>query len=216
VTTDGTTPARRGRPGYDLESLLQVVVVVFNERGYDGTSMEDLARTLGITKSAIYHHVAGKSELLRLALDRALDGLFAAAEAAEAEAAATGGRSVDALEHLVRASVAVLVERLPFVTLLLRVRGNTEVEREALARRRQFDRHVADLARRAVTEGDLRPDVDSVIIARLLFGMVNSLVEWLRPTGDLATEDLADAVCAVAFDGLRVRPIQAGDGTLIR
>ncbi len=204
MTTDPTTPARRGRPGYDLESLLQVVVVVFNERGYDGTSMEDLARTLGITKSAIYHHVPSKAELLRLALDRALDGLFAAAEEAKAEAAQ--GRAVDALEHLVRASVAVLVERLPFVTLLLRVRGNTAVEREALARRRQFDRLVADLARHAVAEGDLRPDVDFAVIARLLFGLVNSLVEWYRPEGGLAADDLADALCAVAFEGLRVRP----------
>ena len=69
--------ARRGRPGHDLESVLRGAVKVFNERGYDGTSMEDLSRELGITKSAIYHHVPGKEELLRLAVNRALDGLFA-------------------------------------------------------------------------------------------------------------------------------------------
>ncbi|HEU5271659.1 MAG TPA: helix-turn-helix domain-containing protein, partial [Jatrophihabitans sp.] len=59
----GVRPAKRGRPGYDLDSLLAVAVEVFNERGYDGTSMEDLSRRLGIAKSAIYHHVAGKEEL---------------------------------------------------------------------------------------------------------------------------------------------------------
>ena len=69
-----------GRPGYDLESLLAVAVGVFNQRGYDGTSMEDLSRRLGISKSAIYHHVVSKEELLSLALDRALDGLFEVAE----------------------------------------------------------------------------------------------------------------------------------------
>jgi AcrR family transcriptional regulator len=52
--------ARRGRPGHSLESLLAVSVAVFNERGYDATSMEDLAARLGITKSAIYHHVPSK------------------------------------------------------------------------------------------------------------------------------------------------------------
>ena len=71
---------RRGRPGYDLESLLAVAVTVFNERGYDGTSMEDLSRRLGISKSSIYYHVASKEQLLALALDRALDGLFAVAD----------------------------------------------------------------------------------------------------------------------------------------
>src|SRR5690606_3950746 len=54
----------RGRPGYDGDSLMEVAVAVFNERGYDGTGMEELSRRLGITKSAIYHHVSGKEELL--------------------------------------------------------------------------------------------------------------------------------------------------------
>ena len=72
--------ARSPAPGvqdrHTPESLLAVAVEVFNVRGYDGTSMEDLAKAAGITKSSIYHHVAGKEELLRLAVTRALDGLF--------------------------------------------------------------------------------------------------------------------------------------------
>jgi len=196
----GLPPARRGRPGYDLESLLQVAVKLFNERGYDGTSMEDLSRKLGITKSAIYHHVPSKQELLRLAVDRALDGLFAVAD----EVANLEGRAVDRLEYLVRGSVKVLVARLPFVTLLLRVRGNTKVERAALARRREFDGIVTELVKLAVSEGDLRPDIDPAVTARLLFGMVNSLIEWYRPRGGSSGADVADAVYKIAFDGLRL------------
>ena len=199
MTETVTTPARRGRPGYDQESLLAVAVRVFNERGYDGTSMEDLSRTLGITKSAIYYHVRSKQELLGLALDRALDGLSAVV----AESEAGDGRAVDRLEQLVRGSVEVLVERLPFVTLLLRVRGNTEVERAALARRRELDHVVTDLVEQAVAEGDVRDDVDPAVTARLVFGTVNSLVEWYRPGGSMSAAELADAVCALAFDGLR-------------
>ena len=193
-----TTP-RRGRPGYDLESLLQVAVKLFNERGYDGTSMEDLSRKLGITKSAIYHHVPSKEELLRLAVDRALDGLFAVA----AETTELDGRAIDRLEHLVRGSVLVLADRLPFVTLLLRVRGNTKVERAALTRRREFDLLVTDLVKQAEAEGDIRPDVDPAVTARLIFGMVNSLIEWYKPRRGSSATEVADAVCKVAFEGLR-------------
>ncbi|AXB45590.1 TetR/AcrR family transcriptional regulator [Amycolatopsis albispora] len=192
-------PGRRGRPGYDLESLLTVAVKLFNERGYDGTSMEDLSKKLGITKSAIYHHVPSKEEMLRLAVDRALDGLFAVAD----EVADGDGPAIDRLERLVRGSVAVLVERLPFVTLLLRVRGNTKVERAALARRREFDRIVTDLVKAAEAEGDVRPDVDPAVTSRLLFGMVNSLIEWYRPRGGASGDELADAICKIAFSGLR-------------
>ena len=206
----GAQPRRgRGRPGYDLESVLQAAVEVFNERGYDGASMEDLSRRLGIAKSAIYHHVSGKEELLRMALDRALDGWAEAAERArELDAPA-----IERLEMLVRGTVAVLETRLPYVTLLLRVRGNTDIERAALERRRSFDRLVASLVAEAERDGDVRTDVDPKVTARLLSGMINSAVEWYRPGRRSATAggpaaapvSLADAMCAIAFDGLRVQ-----------
>ncbi|RCV54802.1 TetR family transcriptional regulator [Marinitenerispora sediminis] len=178
---------------------MRVAVQVFNERGYDGTSMEDLARALGVTKSAIYHHVAGKEELLRQSLDRALDALFAVTR----EPGAASGPAIDRLEHVLRGSVRVLVEELPHVTLLLRVRGNTEVERGALQRRREFDHFVGDLVRQGVAAGEIRPDVDPALTSRLLFGMVNSIVEWYRPGRGLDGGELAAALATVAFDGLR-------------
>ena len=202
TSTADPARTRRGRPGHSLDSLLDVAVAVFNERGYDATSMEELAARLGVTKSAIYHHVPSKVELLRLALDRALDALFAVTE----EPQAVTGRAIDRLEHVVRGSVRVLAAELPFVTLLLRVRGNSPVEEAALARRRGFDRIVTDLVRAAEEEGDVRPDVDPAVTSRLLFGTVNSLTEWYRPDGGLSADDLADALVATTFQGLRARP----------
>jgi AcrR family transcriptional regulator len=191
--------ARRGRPGHSLDSLLAVAVAVFNERGYEATSMDELAARLGITKSAIYHHVPRKDELLRLALDRALDRLFAVTR----EAGATKGPAIARLEHVVRGSVRVLTAELPFVTLLLRVRGNSDVERAAVERRREFDRIVSDLVRAARREGSVRADVDPAVLGRLLFGTVNSLTEWYRPGGPLSPDDVADAVVTTTFSGLR-------------
>ncbi|HMH91956.1 MAG TPA: TetR family transcriptional regulator, partial [Streptosporangiaceae bacterium] len=102
-------------------------------------------------------------------------------------------------------SVVVLADRLPYVTLLLRARGNTATERHALDRRRQFDHIVADLVKEAERDGDIRPDIDPAAAARILFGMVNSVSEWYRPGGRSADHELASAVCAIAFEGLRVR-----------
>src|ERR671917_213457 len=102
MTVDaGQAPARRGRPGHSLDTLLDGAVALFNERGYEATSMDELAARLGVTKSAIYHHVPSKVELLRLALDRALDALFALTE----ETGATTGPAIARLEHVVRRSV---------------------------------------------------------------------------------------------------------------
>jgi AcrR family transcriptional regulator len=183
------------------ESLLAIAVEVFNVRGYDGTSMEDLARAAGITKSSIYHHVTGKEELLRLAVTRALDGLFQVLE----EPGATQGAAVDRFAYVIRRTCLELVENLPYVTLLLRVRGNTTAEREALERRREFDHRVADLAAAAIADGDLRDDLDPRLTARLVFGLVNSVVEWYRTGGPDTGAGVADALTSLVLSGLRPR-----------
>ncbi|MET9478889.1 TetR/AcrR family transcriptional regulator [Streptomyces sp. NPDC006638] len=193
-----TTPKR---DTYTPETLLTVAVRVFNERGYDGTSMEHLSKAAGISKSSIYHHVAGKEELLRLAVSRALDGLFGILD----EDGASRGRAVEQVEYVVRRTVEVLMAELPYVTLLLRVRGNTQTERWAMERRREFDQRVAGLLKDAAADGDLRADMDTRLATRLLFGTINSLVEWYRPqpAGGYDREQVADAVVRLAFDGLR-------------
>ena len=202
MPTDRQASARLGRPArFTTDELLDVVVAEFNARGYDATSMEDLARATGLTKSAVYHHVAGKEALLRLALTRAVDALFAVLD----EPASRTGPAVDRLAHVVRRAAEVLVALLPYVTLLLRVRGNTDSERWALERRRDFDRRLASLVQDAIDAGDVRADVDPRLVTRLLFGMVNSTAEWYRPGGAHGPYEVADAVVAVAFDGLRSR-----------
>lgn len=205
MTSAGSAPARRLRPGpggrraqYDLESLLAVSVQVFTERGYDGTSMEDLSRASGITKSSFYHHVSGKEQLLRLALEHALEPLLASTR----EPGATTGRAIERLRYIIRRDVEILADRLPYVTLLLRVHGNTETERWALTQRRGFDKIVARLVQEAIDEGDVRPTVDARTAARLIFGTINSVIEWYRPGTDHGPDDLADQILAMVFDGI--------------
>ncbi|MCX4815491.1 TetR/AcrR family transcriptional regulator [Streptomyces sp. NBC_01239] len=212
---------RHGRPAYDRDSLLEVAVVVFNERGYDGTGMEELARRLGLSKSSIYHHVSGKEELLELAVNRALDALFAVLDEEEAGhrdavngaagngssgSGSSGTTATARMKRVVHRSVEVLAAELPYVTLLLRLHGNSEVEQRALARRREFDHRVAELMARAAAEGGIRADINPHLASRLLFGTVNSLVEWYRPDRDLTVQTLADALTTILFDGLHGRP----------
>jgi AcrR family transcriptional regulator len=192
---------RRGRPGYDQRGILEVAVAAFNEFGYDATSMGVLADRLGLSKSAIYHHFASKDEIL----DRALEVALGSLEGVLDETEAAGGSAADRLDRVLRGAVGVLVAELPYVTLLLRVRGNTEIERRALARRRAFDKRVTALVAEAQAEGSLRSDIDVRIVERLLFGMINSIVEWYRPGGREDAARLADDVVAVALDGLRVQ-----------
>ena len=192
-------PARRGRPGYDRRGLLDAAIAVFNESGYDATSVAALATRLGLSKAALYHHFSSKEEILESALGEALGGL---------EGVLADTRDIDAADRLaavLEGAVRVLAAHLPAVTLLLRVRGNSEIERRALERRRAFDQEVTGIVRAAQEEGAVRADVDASVATRLLFGMVNSLVEWYRPGGAEDADALAGDVLTVALDGLRTR-----------
>ena len=195
-------PVRRGRPGHDQQTVLRVAIELFNRQGYDAASMGDLARELGLTKSAIYHHVPSKEHLLERALDEALDELTTALDTVHAD---TSHTPEERLRAAVRSSVVVLAEHLPAVTLLLRVRGNTPAEQNALARRRDIDHRLAEMVREAADTGAIRADIDPLLASRLLFGMVNSMTEWLRDGSDV--DALADTITTLAFDGLvRHRP----------
>jgi len=194
-------PSGEPRPTYTLDLLLDVAVRVFTERGYDGTSFQHLSHASGLSKSSIYHHIESKEQLLRLGLERALEPLMAST----GEEGATTGPAIDRLTHLIRRNVEILAERLPYVTLLLNVHGNTETERWALEQRRSYDKIVAGVVQGAIDEGDVRADVEARTIARLIFGMTNSVREWYRPERHTKPAELADLVCSMLLDGIRAR-----------
>ena len=182
--------------------MLAVAVQLFNEQGYDATSVSGLAERLGLTKSALYHHFSSKEELLAVALEQALGGL----EAVMADAAALTGPAIERLRAVIRGAADVLVAQLPSVTLLLRVRGNSAVELQALERRGRFDQQVTALVAEAQRESDVRDDVDAAVVARLIFGMINSVVEWYRPDGPVDEARLSHDILTVALDGLQPAP----------
>lgn len=200
AATDEGSATRRGRPGHDQNSMLEVIVQLFMDRGYDASSLDMIAKRLGLSKSAVYHHFSSKSEMLEIALERALGELERVFDDAEAE-------EVDAvlqIRRIVREAVLVACERQQYLVLLLRLHGNSEVELRALERRRQLTARLSSIFERAKAEDHLRDDIDPRLAARLTFGLVNSLVEWYRPDGPDEPEALADTVLSYVRSGLRV------------
>jgi len=217
----------RLRP-YDQETVVRRAAEVFLARGYDATSMGQLSEALGLSKSSLYHHVRSKEELLARAVGRALDALEAIPKEVEAATDDPGIR----LELVLRRTVATLLAETPSVTLLVRLRGNSPIEREALERRRRFDDRVAGIVAEAAAGGAVRADLDPRLVTRLLFGMVNSITEWYRPPDATAERGrargetlppgdhrssvrrsgrdferlLADTVATLALEGLRPPP----------
>lgn len=183
------------RPPLSADEVVDIAVGVFLERGYDATSMGDLAQAAGITKSSLYHHVSSKEELYERGVGRALDALFGVLE----EPAAYTGKAVARIRHIVRRLVIIVTERLPEVALLVRTQGNTPAEQRAIRRRKEFDRSMTILVEQAVHDGDLRPTMEPTLFVRLALGAAVSVVEWYRPSGRISVEQLVDAVDQLIF-----------------
>ena len=194
-------PSAKERKPYNSEAIADVAVRVFLERGYDGASLDDVARAAGITKASIYYHVRSKEDLLARGVGRAFDAL----DAAMREPGAKQGGAEARLRHIVRRTIEITVAMRAEVALLLRVRGNTRAEKAIVERRRAFDHLVARHFARAQRAGEFRRDIDPRLATRLLFGMLNSITEWYRPGGELGAQDIIEAVFRLAFEGLKSR-----------
>ena len=163
--------------------------------------MEDLAAAAGLSKSSIYHHVQGKEQLLGLALDRALDGLFAVL----GEPGATTGPAVDRLTHVIRRHRRGCCS--PSCPTSRCCCGCAATAPPSWPRwpggassTSWWPNCVLLAQRRATWTRGWRPRVAT----RLIFGMINSLTEWYRP-GRVDRLDLPETVVRWCCTGLALR-----------
>ena len=192
-----TPSSNRGRPGYSRDDVIDAAVREFNQRGYEATSMGHVASVLGISKSALYHHISSKEEILELAVNRAQDALDGVVDRAQASADSPGEK----VRALISGSIEVLCADQESVTLLLRLRGNSELELRALQRRRELTRRVIPLIDAAQASGEIRTDLDTGVLTRLMFGTVNSVIEWYEVGGRLSPEEIARHAVVLLFSG---------------
>ncbi|WP_159038790.1 TetR/AcrR family transcriptional regulator [Streptomyces sp. NRRL B-1140] len=182
---------RRGR-----EDVLTAATALFHERGYDATSMSDIAARLGFTKAALYRHVTGKAELLR-----AITGPVRADVRALLAASAAGtGRPVDELTGLLRGLAGAAAAGPGRYALFWGPDGEPPPAPDAVCRE-EVVRRLADLYERAVAQGDVRGDIAPRLAARLLVGaVVGAAVERGGP-GDGAGPRPSPSAVDVLLDG---------------
>jgi AcrR family transcriptional regulator len=179
------------------EELTRIAARLFAEKGYQGTSLADLADELGVQKPSLYHHIASKEDLL---WDVAREGARAFHAALDE---VPDGRATDRIRLALRAHLAVVAAQLDVATVFIREWRYLSGERRELfvAERRRYEERVRDLFHDGVEGSELRTDLDVATAALLFVSAANWAYTWLRPGVD--TEALADRVFAVLLDGMR-------------
>ncbi len=196
--TPPARPALRARWDRRQQDVVRRAAAVFARRGYDQTSVQELADELGIAAGGLYHYFDSKQGLLVGICDQLMEPLLERAQAIVDDGLDAPGR----LRALVRVWVAHVVEHRDHMLVFQQERhviGNGTQWRSVRESRKRFERLVDD-ALVAIPARRARFDDRRLALAALL-GMVNHTAQWYRPRGRLTPAQIADGYVALLVAG---------------
>src|ERR1700744_1317248 len=166
--------------GLSRATVIDTACELFAERGYRGTSMRDIAETLGVRAPSLYNHVSSKQEILLAIMDKAMDRALCAQEEA------LDGVS-DPSEQLRRATESLVLAFLRFpaeVTVCnTEVRSLEPANRLAIvAKRDQYAARVREIIEQGCRDGRFSTRTPQ-IAAFAVLELGNSAKAWFRSSG---------------------------------
>jgi AcrR family transcriptional regulator len=196
-----TRPALRARYDRRRQEVVDTAAHVFAQRGYHATSIEDLIAATGLTRGGLYHYTDSKQTLLFGVLDELIDPLLVQAR----EIVAEPGSPEEHLRRVARAWLAHVAAHLDHMVVFERERATLEADprwTDVRRARRAFERVLGGVIERGRADGSFAIEDPQLVLLALL-GMVNHTANWLRPTGRLRPDQVADGFCDVLLDGVR-------------
>jgi TetR/AcrR family transcriptional regulator, cholesterol catabolism regulator len=190
-----------------IGEIYRAAAQIICEKGYDATSMNDIAEAVGITKAGLYHHISGKKDLLFRIMNFGMDSL----EEQVIQPARAIGDAEQRLQTIITNHVHLITSRStpqgnnPVTIVVDEVAGLAPAHRRKIDQRK---RAYVDLIRETLevlkAEGKLR-EIDVTAAAFSLLGMILWLSRWYSPGGRLTPEQVSEEVTKIALGGL-LRP----------
>lgn len=188
-----------GREPETRERIRRAAATLFREKGFHGTSMQDLADAVGITKSSLYHHFPSKQALLADIVAATVERVTPMVEAAAASDRPAAGRlhlavrlhTIEAIRD--RDAVACFVEE-------GRHLAPAFIEAH-VSKRDRYEGHFRRILADGIVSGEFRPH-DVPLTAMAILGLCNSVVRWYRTEGAHSPEEIAEEFADFAVHGV--------------
>ncbi|MBI5627931.1 MAG: TetR/AcrR family transcriptional regulator [Candidatus Rokubacteria bacterium] len=184
------------------ERILAVSASVFNQRGYHGTTLDDIARALSVTKAALYYHVKNKEELLfqchQLALYIGMEGFHRAL----AQPAPPDEQLRTALTHYIEGMADQLTGT---VVLLEQGALSPRHHRQIVRGRDEYEQALRKLIAGGTAAGVFVP-CDPKLVGFALLGAGNWIPKWYSPAGSRTPKEIAEAFSSYLVRGLQRQP----------
>ena len=184
---------RRRRRGEILGAALRT----FREKGFHGTTLDDIAERLGVRKAALYHYFPDKQSILQECHQESLGELQRILREARKLPTPT-----QRLAHIIHEHVRVMAETLQGSPLAMEVRAfSPERQTDMILHRDRYERAVRRIIDEGIRAGEFRA-VDSKIATFVLLGAINWIARWYRPEGELHAPELGEVFADQLLKGL--------------
>lgn len=193
-----------GRQNKKKQKLLQVSAQLFNEKGYQSTTMQDIADYLGIKKGSIYYYINTKEDLLyelgTATLQMLLDSAYKIKDL-EVE-------PDEKLRQLIHNHMRLLCEHLDLFTVSLRELNKINVPTywdEIVKLRKEYEIIAREIVQKGQSAG-LYTNYDHRIVVNGILGMMNWIIRWYSPQGEKSPDDIAEVWTEMILHGLCAGP----------
>ena len=184
------------------EGIIEAAAKIFSEKGYNATSMQDIADAVHLQKASLYHHFSSKQEILVDILDNALDLINNRLELVMAQSLSPNKKLRQAMVSYFK----TIAENQNLAAVLLMEMKSLDPELKArqASRREKFE----SIWKELIEEGrqqDIFHRMDPSITGRAILGIMNWSVTWYRRDGPRSAEDIANLFADLVLDGLLVK-----------
>lgn len=183
------------------EAVLSAAVRMFNRSGFHATSLDDVAKVLGVTKPTIYHYFANKDEILFECTRRGLAAISAAAN----KAASAGGNGLERLRSAMVEYATVMTQEFGRCITLTSEADLSEASKAEFRRiKREVDQTVRAAVAEGMRDGSIAPG-DPKLVTFTITGAVNWIARWYDEGGQLSAEEVARSCVDTLIKGLAPR-----------
>jgi len=182
-----------------LEEVYEGAARLFFAKGYEATSVQNIADEVRLLKGSIYYYFSSKEELLFVIVERAHAALLE--KLAEAEQIAD---PVERLRVAIKGHVENVASNIVPVTIFFNdFRSLSKAHRAAiLDERRSYESRMREMIGQAQAAGAFPPDLDLNLATKAVLGMTNWVYKWFRESGDLSPSEIGEIFAAFVFGGL--------------
>lgn len=202
------TPDRREQKlARKREAILRSAARAFTRRGYHGTTMDDIASQLLMTKGSLYYYFKDKEDILYSCHDYSLN--LALENLRDVQSMDAG--AVERLKALIKAHVNIMLDALQGSAMALDFGAlSDEPLAQIVVKRDAFEHGFRDLIQEGMREGEFGAGVDPKLASFMILGAINWIAKWYREGGSYDAASIGDEYAALFVEGLRRNDLTNG------